>query len=529
MKKEKVTKIIKQNRGITLIALIITIIVLLILAGVTIAAINSSESAPQKAVEARTKNEQGAEFDAIKVAAVSSVAEGNLDLYVDVPTLRNGLTGLIQENPADVITTNAAEWVVTGNSGVQYRITNLGNVTIESGISISPTVLKVAKTNESNQTTSITATISKDMEYSTVSWDSSDKSIATVSGTGATATVSILSKGTTTISASIPSVPNPAECTLKIVDTMDKATVNEISVDVGETKAITITNANEIEDIETCSVANVKPEGGTEIQVASVAKNSTTGVWEIKGVAVPVNEDSVQTSLTMTGKTGETKEVSVTVKRPNPPKVGDFVDYQAGNWTREDMKLLGVTFIKENGVETDTIASNGSRYSGMSNPSSHGKFGGFGLGSSKDGSGWRILELDETNTYVTKIINADIPEKYYHYSDQSSSVNILRTTRDWSMYATGTYGVSAACVTKVQIQAIAQNNNLRNISKWYILPEADGDFNMRAIAPDGRLDSFRAYYVGVRPVVTLDYGVTVTGTGSSHDTYESRWTLTKNE
>ena len=45
----------KNHKGITLIALIITIIVLLILAGVTIAAITSNESAPNKAVEARKK------------------------------------------------------------------------------------------------------------------------------------------------------------------------------------------------------------------------------------------------------------------------------------------------------------------------------------------------------------------------------------------------------------------------------------------------------------------------------------------
>ena len=39
----------KQQKGITLIALVITIIVLLILAGVTIAMLSGNDSAPQKA------------------------------------------------------------------------------------------------------------------------------------------------------------------------------------------------------------------------------------------------------------------------------------------------------------------------------------------------------------------------------------------------------------------------------------------------------------------------------------------------
>lgn len=50
---------LKNTKGITLIALIITIIVLLILAGVTIAAITGNESAPNKAAQARIANERG--------------------------------------------------------------------------------------------------------------------------------------------------------------------------------------------------------------------------------------------------------------------------------------------------------------------------------------------------------------------------------------------------------------------------------------------------------------------------------------
>ena len=44
---------LKGQKGITLIALVITIIVLLILAGITISQIASQDSAPNKAAEAK--------------------------------------------------------------------------------------------------------------------------------------------------------------------------------------------------------------------------------------------------------------------------------------------------------------------------------------------------------------------------------------------------------------------------------------------------------------------------------------------
>lgn len=128
MEKQNLFKKQKQNKGITLIALIITIIVLLILAGITIAQIAGNDSAPQKAVEAREKNKQGAEFDAIKIAAVSAVAEGNYNLELNPESLQKSLKDLIEEDPEEVIT-GEGPWVVTGKtSKTKYIIDNEGEV-----------------------------------------------------------------------------------------------------------------------------------------------------------------------------------------------------------------------------------------------------------------------------------------------------------------------------------------------------------------------------------------------------------------
>ena len=57
----------KGTKGITLIALVITIIVLLILAGVTISQLTGSDSAPAKANEASQKNAIGEAKDDVQL------------------------------------------------------------------------------------------------------------------------------------------------------------------------------------------------------------------------------------------------------------------------------------------------------------------------------------------------------------------------------------------------------------------------------------------------------------------------------
>lgn len=117
----------KESKGITLIALIITIIVLLILAGVTISAISGNESAMEKASEAREKNEQGAELDAIKLAVVNSVASG-LDGLVNAENLKEGLSGIVEDNGRLKIQSDNAPWIVTGKTGMKYKIKQNGEV-----------------------------------------------------------------------------------------------------------------------------------------------------------------------------------------------------------------------------------------------------------------------------------------------------------------------------------------------------------------------------------------------------------------
>lgn len=82
MTKINLEKCKSGNKGITLIALIITIIVLLILAGITISALTGSDSAPAKANEAKQKNDIGTVKDEIAVIAQNAHLEAYDDIYV---------------------------------------------------------------------------------------------------------------------------------------------------------------------------------------------------------------------------------------------------------------------------------------------------------------------------------------------------------------------------------------------------------------------------------------------------------------
>ena len=91
----------KGNKGITLIALIITIIVLLILAGVTIAQITGQDSAPQKAADAKLENEKGAAKDEATMLAAQYVQEYMEKKYVQNIKVEE-TTGNVQDKKLEV-------------------------------------------------------------------------------------------------------------------------------------------------------------------------------------------------------------------------------------------------------------------------------------------------------------------------------------------------------------------------------------------------------------------------------------------
>ena len=100
MKNERNTKqLIKTSNGITLIALVITIIVLLILAGVTIATLTGDNGILGKAKTAKTTNDEEKAKEQIKIAVMGSYGKDGELNYDDLTKNLGqiGITGLPKE------------------------------------------------------------------------------------------------------------------------------------------------------------------------------------------------------------------------------------------------------------------------------------------------------------------------------------------------------------------------------------------------------------------------------------------------
>lgn len=101
----------KKNNGITLIALVITIIVLLILAGVSIAMLGGTNGILGKASEAKEKNSVSEVKDELGLAVSNAMSDFYDLAYVDgnSTVLTAGKLAYIKTNAIDAITTKYAE------------------------------------------------------------------------------------------------------------------------------------------------------------------------------------------------------------------------------------------------------------------------------------------------------------------------------------------------------------------------------------------------------------------------------------
>ena len=119
---------LREKRGITLIALVITIIVLLILAGVTIATLTGDNGILTKAGDAKTSTEIGDEKEKVELSAVGALAKDNGE-EIKREYLNDELTSYIGTEGTDYTLSETAPFVVKYlDSGRSYVIDENGNV-----------------------------------------------------------------------------------------------------------------------------------------------------------------------------------------------------------------------------------------------------------------------------------------------------------------------------------------------------------------------------------------------------------------
>ena len=99
----------KGNKGITLIALVITIIVLLILAAVSIAMLTGENSILRRGSQASAENQLGAANDAVSLYVTNLITDFYEDAYVtgNNTTLGNGLNAYLNTKVPDEATLQA--------------------------------------------------------------------------------------------------------------------------------------------------------------------------------------------------------------------------------------------------------------------------------------------------------------------------------------------------------------------------------------------------------------------------------------
>lgn len=119
----------KQQKGITLIALVITIIVLLILAGITIAMLTGSDSAPAKANEAKQKNDIGSVKDQLYIAAQNAQLDYYNDTYVVKGSVAaSGESADTSKKEVGVKVANALKKAIADGNGIGDAVVHYSNV-----------------------------------------------------------------------------------------------------------------------------------------------------------------------------------------------------------------------------------------------------------------------------------------------------------------------------------------------------------------------------------------------------------------
>lgn len=209
-------------------------------------------------------------------------------------------------------------------------------------------------------------------------------------------------------------------------------------------------------------------------------------------------------------------------------KIGDFVNYDAGVWTKEEIESLGQMYEEE--------------------PTHQGKFGKFKVGSNKNNSiepygvhkslynGWRVLSIKEDKVYL---VHAGTPEGYYHEEGSSfdtekiltgnlSEITVEKngkseaTPRNWNMYVNEKYAQSATIFTKQMLDQWGKSTNtitsynktlsddLIKIKASYWLGQAFNSGFVWRVGETGFIGYYLGDVLGIRPVVELKSDVQAT-------------------
>ena len=293
-------------------------------------------------------------------------------------------------------------------------------------------------------------------------------------------------------------------------------------IDTSASKAIRYGNYSGSADAKTI-------QGELKNLVTDTSMITGVGPWQITGSKTGTKYLIKQSYevIPMPENTGTRTEMNV--------QVGDFVNYDAGNWTQEEIDKLGNLYSGENIPNAD-------------NPYT---FGGFKAGQSRNicitpyrqyqniySGGWRILSINNDNSI--NIIHAGTSEGYFHPSETNAayksiyildknhtSNSIQALKRDWNMYENLEYTISNSAHL---VKNDELNNNILITGSYYWEANYNNHRDFYFIDFSGRYyrNGYR-YCFGIRPVVTLKAECLFQNINdentTTHNTQDTAWNL----
>ena len=213
----------KMSGGITLIALVVTIIVLLILAGISIGMLSGNNGILTQTSNAKLQTDMAEEKEILQMSVLSAISKEKygdinkekLDIELDANI---GNTNYSSDLADDGIS------VTFIKSGRTYLIDNDGNIekvpeaTGIASLTVDKTTIDIGNTAQ------LIATLEPEKSIGTVTYISSDETVATVNNSGV---ITGIKDGSVTITATLKGTSKTLEITVNKVDyAIDKLLIN---------------------------------------------------------------------------------------------------------------------------------------------------------------------------------------------------------------------------------------------------------------------------------------------------------------
>ncbi len=392
----------RNKKGITLIALVITVIILLILAGIALATLSGS-GILNRAGQAKTETAKAQTEEKLKLALTNLSA----DYYVAGETgsfrdyIYNNETKLKQELGNEEIVLNKTQNTILYKENL-YIIDEKGNITKQDGIVLNSSKITLGIiAGEENEQATLTAKL---IDISgNVEWTASPEGIVELTKNGTTATIKAQAAGTVTIKASCSGKTATCEVTVRNVTKATSLSLpSTATVKEGETVEITATQGGDgTEEIEWTT------SDPSKATVEGTGENGAIG--KVTGISGGIGKETVEITAT-TKNTKISKKCTVKI-----------IDYGYVEYGVEYTDVY---------TETPYTTENG----------------------------WRILNRKDNGngTYDLDIISTGIPAGVYYYYSLIKSAAWAGTDEDVSKYVANYYDLNDdVTVTKYNIYAVS--------------------------------------------------------------------------